>query len=141
MITVPTSRREAMLVVCLLGLALAACGSPGPASAVPISTPTHASYHLDASVNRHCSWQDNGPATCEVYVTNKADSNFTFNWQATSSPQGASFSPESGSLAPGETSSLITVTSPTSICPITFRFVDSQSQLEADSMFNPCSGD
>jgi hypothetical protein len=140
MLTTGTSRRKVVLVVCLLGLALAGCGSGGGVLVGPPSTPTHAPYHLDASVRRQCSWQNNGPATCAVYITNQADSNFTFNWQATSSPGGAIFSPDSGSLAPGETSDMITVISPTTICPITFRFVDSQTQLEADSQFNPCDG-
>jgi hypothetical protein len=140
MLTTRTSRHKVVLVVCLLGLALAGCGSSGGVLAGPSSTPTHGTYHLDATVNRHCSWQNNGPATCEVSITNQADSNFTFNWQATSSPGGAIFSPNSGSLAPGETSGQITVISPTSICPITFRFVDTQTQLEADSQFNPCDG-
>jgi hypothetical protein len=131
----------AVPLVCLLAMALAGCGAIGHgATATATAVPTQITYHLDASVRRNCRWQNNGPATCEVYVTNKADSNFTFHWQATSSPLGASFSPASGSLTPGQTSHVITVISPTTICPITFRFVDTQHQLEADSQFNPCTG-
>jgi hypothetical protein len=122
-------------------MTLAACGAAGQSTPAPTPTasPTQIIYHLDADVRRSCNWQNNGPATCQVYVTVKPDTNFTFSWQAISSPSGASFSPDSGSLAPGETSDLITVISPTMFCPITFRFVDTQHQLEADSQFNPCN--
>jgi hypothetical protein len=130
-----------VVMVALAATAVAGCGTPPRASAPPTAAPPHAPYHLDASVERHCSWVNQGPATCQVYITNQTDSNFTFEWRATSTPLGATFAPASGSLAPGETSELITVTSPTVICPITFRFVDAQRQLEADSVFNaPCTG-
>lgn len=130
-----------ILVVCLLAVALAGCSGGRQAAALSTVTPTQINYHLDASVQRQCSWVNDGPATCHIYVTNQADSNFTFEWRATSSPLGASFSPGAGSLAPGETSGMITVISPTTICPITFRFVDTQRHLEADSAFNaPCTG-
>jgi hypothetical protein len=133
----------AFVLTCFLAVSLGGCGSgqvgPTPTATQPQPTATAFTYRLDVDVNRNCRWQNRQPATCQVSITNKADSNSTFTWQASSSPAGATFSPNSGSVAPGATSGLITVISPTTYCPIKFRFVDTQAQFEADSMFNPCS--
>jgi hypothetical protein len=135
MVTTSNASRIAVILACFLAVTLAGCGAGGKATA----TSTQFIPHLDSSISHDCSWYTGHPATCKVYITSHADSNFTFNWLGMSSPAGASFTPSSGSVAPGQTSGLITVVSPTSYCPITFRFVDLVHSMEADSVFNPCT--
>lgn len=136
-----TMSRGVVLMVCLLALALPGCGNIGGKPSITVTpTATPIPYHLVSSIRQNCIWTDFGPATCKVFVTNKPDSNFTFEWRGESDPPAATFSPASGSLAPGQTSGLITVRFDSTICPITLRFVDTQHQLESDSKFNGACG-
>ncbi len=99
------------------------------------TTPTQTSYHMQSQTHSSCQWGTGRPAVCQIQITNESTSNVTFDWVGTSSPAGASFSPDSGSIPPGTTSGTITVTDPF-ICPMTFQFVDRSHTLEIDSVFN-----
>jgi len=117
------------LLVCFGLIALAGCsvGPLGPQS-----------YTFIYTTDRHCSWGTGQQAVCQYTISNDAKSNVTFEWKGASSPVGATFSPDSGSIAPGATSDTITVTDPF-LCPITFQFVDAGHNLRIDSTFNdPC---
>jgi hypothetical protein len=95
-------------------------------------------YSLYTHTESNCSWGTGRPAVCQYQITNDSRSNVTFVWHATTSPGGVSITPDSGSIAPGETSPVITMTDPF-LCPVTIRFVDSEHNLEVDSVFNsPC---
>jgi hypothetical protein len=138
----PYARGHALAMVfltCLAAVALAGCalGPLGPAS-TPTPTATQITYHLDYALDRNCSWGTGRPATCQFRITNKATSNFTFTWQGTSSPAGATFSPPSGAVAPGQVSDVISATDPF-ICPLTFQFVDTAHGFKVESPFkDPC---
>jgi hypothetical protein len=96
------------------------------------------SYVFDTADQSNCSWGTGRAAVCTYVLTNKAESTVTFNWTAESDPPGATFQPSSGTLAPGQSSSPITVTDPF-ICPIVFIFRDNDHHLERQFPFNdPC---
>ena len=114
----------------------ASAGGAGPSSSTPTAT---AVSQLYTHTQRSCSWGSGRPATCQYHITNQPQSNITFAWVGTSTPAGASFSPPSGSIAPGETTGVISVTDPF-ICPITFQFVDTTHGVKVEFVFkDPCA--
>jgi hypothetical protein len=87
---------------------------------------------FSVAINYNCSsFPTFGPDDCSFQITNEPESNATFAWQGTSDPFGVSFSPSSGSLAPGEAQT-VNVTIPY-MRAVTIIFRDTAHLFETDS--------
>lgn len=107
---------------------------PLPPSRLPATT-RRAEWPPERTSTLSLPWWTGQQAVCQYTISNDPKSSVTFEWKGASSPAGATFSPDSGSIAPGATSDTITVTDPF-LCPVTFQFVDAGHNLRIDSMFN-----
>lgn len=125
----PSVRRRA-IVGCIFSLLVLA----GSFSATAKFTSTYWTfgYHLSSS----CNWGTNQPLSCSFQLTNDPSSSLTFNWQATTDPvTGATFSPSSGTLSPGDTAS-ISMTAGSYPCPLEVIFLDSANNANATYTWN-----
>jgi hypothetical protein len=89
---------------------------------------------FDYSVYHQCSWGTGRPTVCAFMLTNEPESTVSLHWTGVSRPGGATFRPSTGTLAPGETSSQISVTA-ANACPIDFVFRDADQDLEISYEF------
>jgi hypothetical protein len=100
---------------------------------------TSTSVTFDSTLQSDCTWASYAQtADCTYQIFNDSQSNVTFDWQGTSIPVGVTFSPTSGSVAPGGTEAVY-MRDP-GLCPVTIIFRDATHKLEIDSLFNsPCT--
>lgn len=124
----PLTLRGGLIGHLLLSLNLAGALTFGATVDPSVRVFEYTTYH-------ECNWGTGRPTVCTFTLSNQPESTVTLHWTGVSRPGGATFRPSSGTLAPGETSSQITVADGYT-CPIEFAFRDDDQDLEISYRFD-----